>query len=135
MKKVVLYIAFVLLALVRTPRADDDFFDNLIVDEHMQQEVKNAIEKEKAQTSAGEILDKKPLELKIDADDQSKIKKSTKDAVLPIEREMAPFGLKWLASKDEILELQVKLTPYALAGRFCTIELPGKPQLSTLQCS
>lgn len=114
MKKVVLYAAFGLFALAHTARADDDFFDNLIVDEHMQQEVKNTIEKEKAQISAGEILDKKPLELKIDADDQSKITKSTKDAVLPIERELAPFGLKWLASKDEILELQVKLTPYAV---------------------
>ena len=74
MKKVVLYAAFGLFALAHTARADDDFFDNLIVDEHMQQEVKNTIEKEKAQISAGEILDKKPLELKIDADDQSKTK-------------------------------------------------------------
>lgn len=114
MKKVILFGLLTLTVAVKAPYADDDFFDNLIVDEQMQQEVKNTIEKEKAQVSAGQILDQKPLELKIDTSDEFKIKKATKDAVLPIEREMAPFGLKWLATKDEISELQVKLAPYAV---------------------
>ena len=111
MKKIVLCGLVALFSGVQAPKAEEDFFDNLIVDDEMKQEVKTNIEKENAQIKAGEILDQKPLQLKIDANNQFKVKKTTVEEIVPIEREIAPFGLKWLATKDEILELQVKLEP------------------------
>ncbi|MBO7605786.1 MAG: hypothetical protein J6S61_04920, partial [Elusimicrobiaceae bacterium] len=114
MKKIVLCGLVALFSGVQAPKAEEDFFDNLIVDDEMKQEVKTNIEKENAQIKAGEILDQKPLQLKIDANNQFKIKKTTVEEIVPIERELAPFGLKWLATKDEILELQVKLEPYTV---------------------
>jgi len=112
MKKIVLCGLVALFSGIQAPKAEEDFFDNLIVDDEMKQEVKTNIEKENAQIKAGEILDQKPLQLKIDANNQFKVKKTTVEEIVPIERELAPFGLKWLATKDEILELQVKLEPY-----------------------
>ena len=114
MKKIVLCGLVALFSVIHAPKAEEDFFDNLIVDDEMKQEVKTNIEKENAQIKAGEILDQKPLQLKIDANNQFKIKKTTVEEIVPIERELAPFGLKWLATKDEILELQVKLEPYTV---------------------
>ena len=114
MKKIVLCGLVALFSGIQAPKAEEDFFDNLIVDDEMKQEVKTNIEKENAQIKAGEILDQKPLQLKIDANNQFKIKKTTVEEIVPIEREIAPFGLKWLATKDEILELQVKLEPYTV---------------------
>ena len=114
MKKIVLCGLVALFSGIHAPKAEEDFFDNLIVDDEMKQEVKTNIEKENAQIKAGEILDQKPLQLKIDANNQFKVKKTTVEEIVPIERELAPFGLKWLATKDEILELQVKLEPYTV---------------------
>jgi len=119
MNKFILYLAFFALLGIQNARAQDDFFDNLIVDDAMKQKVKQNVEKEEAQIKAGEILDQKPLQLQIDNNAKVKMKEKEVEEILPevvppIIREPAPFGLKWLATKDEILALDVKLAPYAV---------------------
>ncbi len=89
--------------------AEDDFFDNLIVDQELKEKVNEEILKEDGQLKASEILEKKPIKLNIDQNLKLKVKEQSQEEIAPIVRDPAPFGLKWLATKNEILYLHVNL--------------------------
>ncbi len=114
MKKTVLWTFLLCFSMLNTSRAEDDFFDNLIVDEELKNQVETEINKEKAQATAAEILDQKPILLEIDGLSKIKKKDAAVEEIAPKPREPAPFGLKWLATKDEIIAQGVKLAPYSV---------------------
>jgi len=84
----------------------DDFFDGLIVSEEMKQDELG----QSGQLKAGELLNRKPMMLKVRK--QKVLKEdSREDSPAPVIREPAPFGLKWLATMEEIRYLHIRLTP------------------------
>jgi hypothetical protein len=90
--------------------AEEAFFDDLLVSKEMQQEMETDQERESGQLKAGELLDTRPVLLKIDP-----IKKSVKEETVtaepaPVILEPAPFGLKWLASIAQTREQDVLLS-------------------------
>lgn len=114
MKKLIyiLFLSFFIVpVVVQAEEEDGDFFDNLIVDESMKKEAEQIIEKSEGQMKASEILNKKPISLKMNEELKIKKEKVKEEELTPVVREPAPFGLKWLATKDEILYLKVKLIP------------------------
>ncbi len=110
MKKLFFSILGLFLSFNQTAKADDDFFDNLVIDDQIKQKIeeKEAIEQGKAKAS--EILDSKPIKLQIDSNSKLKIEEKVVEEVAPVVREPAPFGLKWLATQKEIEYQHVRLT-------------------------
>lgn len=90
-------------------KAQDDFFDNLIVDDEIKQKVEETIAKEEGKNKASEILDSKPLQLKMDENNKVKLRETKEEEIAPVVREPAPFGLKWLATVEEIKYMKVLL--------------------------
>lgn len=110
MKKLLLCLFFVFFSIKQQVKAQDDFFDNLIVDEQMKQDVEKEIAVEDGKNKASEILNTKPLKLQLDENLNVKLKQKEQNEII-IAREPAPFGLKWLATVDEIKYLNVVLKP------------------------
>ncbi len=111
MKKFFLFTIFVLAHTFSVHAEEEgDFFDNLIVDDELKQKVEENLAKEKAQFEAGEILDRKPIQLKIDENATLKMDETKVEEIVPVARQIGPFGLKWLATKKEIEDQGVKLT-------------------------
>ncbi|MBQ7660347.1 MAG: hypothetical protein IJS26_06415 [Alphaproteobacteria bacterium] len=110
MKKFLISLCFLSL-ISTTTLADDGFFDDIMADKALKEKTIEQNLKNEGQTTASEILDKAPIKIDIDSSLKPKIR-TQKDEQAPFTaRQAAPFGLKWLASKDEILYLNVRLTP------------------------
>ncbi len=109
MKKVFLSILSLFLTLNHNAKADDDFFDNLIVDDELKQKIEQKDAIEEGKNKASEILDSKPIKLQIDDNLKMKMEELNVEQVAPVVREPAPFGLKWLATKKEIEYQHVRL--------------------------
>lgn len=109
MKKVFLSILSLFLTLNHHAKADDDFFDNLIVDDELKQKIEQKDAIEEGKNKASEILDSKPIKLQIDDNLKLKMEELNVEQIAPVIREPAPFGLKWLATKKEIEYLHVRL--------------------------
>jgi len=112
MKKLFLSFLGLVFSFNHQAKAQNDFFDDLIVDEKMKQHIEQNIEKEDGKIKASEILDKKPLKLKIEENAKKIILRETKEEPESIVvREPAPFGLKWLATIEEIKYMKILLKP------------------------
>lgn len=85
---------------------EEDFFGDLMVSEEMKQ----AEKREEGQMSAGQILDRRPTKFKLDVN-KGRVKEAPKEESEVIVRDPAPFGLKWLATVNEIRYLHVYLKP------------------------
>lgn len=94
--------------------AEDDFFGGLIASEEMKEQITQEEEKQSGTMQAGKLLDSKPTFLKMDNRNRVQVKETTKEEVAEIVRDPAPFGLKWLATIDEIKYLHVRLTPFVV---------------------
>lgn len=108
------FISLCFLSLISTTTfAEDDFFADIISDKTLKEKTIEQNLKNEGQTTASEILDKKPIKIDIDPALKPKTRTQTQtDEQVPvIARQAAPFGLKWLATKEEILYLNVQLTP------------------------
>lgn len=113
MKKIFFSVLSLVFCLNHQAKAqEDDFFDNIIVDEQMKQKVQETIEKQEGQEKAAEILESKPLKLQIDENAKVKLREKENEDITPVVvREPAPFGLKWLATIDEIKYMKILLKP------------------------
>ncbi|MBR2299590.1 MAG: hypothetical protein IJ870_03330 [Alphaproteobacteria bacterium] len=113
MKKIFLSLFGLIFTINHPAKAEeDDFFDNLIVDEQMKQKVEQTIEMEESQTKASEILDRQPLKLEIGENAKINLRETKNEDIVPVPpREPAPFGLKWLATTDEIKYMKILLRP------------------------
>lgn len=87
--------------------AQDDFFDDLIVSDEIKQTVETKEAVASGQMQAGQLLESKPITLKVKIPQTDTMKK-TPEKTAQI-RQNAPFGLKWLATIDEIRQLNVTL--------------------------
>lgn len=103
-----LLLGLILLAgSVSIALAQEDFFGDLMIsDEMKQQEIRKA-----GQSAAGKLLESRPTKFKLDRN-KGRIKEVEKEEAAPIVREPAPFGLKWLATINEIRYLHVQLSPF-----------------------
>lgn len=105
MKKSVL--GLLMAGMIVSPAyCEEDFFGDLMVSDEMKQEEK----REQGQMSAGKILDRRPTKFKIDVN-KGRVKEAPKEEAETIIRDPAPFGLKWLATINEIRYLHVYLKP------------------------
>ena len=112
MKKIFLSLLGLIFAFQpSSTKAEDDFFDNLIVDDEIKQKVEETNAKEKRKNKASEILNSKPLQLKMDENNKVKLRQTEEEEIAPIVREPAPFGLKWLATVEEIKYMKILLKP------------------------
>lgn len=109
MKKFFISLCFLSL-IPTTTLSEDGFFDDLIADNTLKEKKIEQNLKNEGQTTASEILDKAPIKINIDSSLNPKIRTQKDDQSSFVARQAAPFGLKWLATKDEILYLNVKLT-------------------------
>lgn len=109
MKKLFFYV-FLAVLFAGFEVSADDFFGDIIVSEELKEDARTEKSLQEGQITAGKILDSKPIVLKIDKV-KGRIKETTKEIIEPIVRESAPFGLKWLATIDEIRYLNVRLQP------------------------
>ena len=110
MKKPFFYLLSLLLIYCTTLKAEDDFFDDLIMTDEIKQQAQENIGRMEGQLKAGEILDQKPIKLHIDENAKIKVKEEKIEEAQPQTYEIAPFGLKWLAPKSEIEYMKVILT-------------------------
>ncbi len=112
MKKHLFYI-FILLLASSEPTlvsAQNDFFDDLVMTDEIKQQAQEDIGRMEGQLKAGEILDQKPIKLRIDENAKIQVKEDKNKEVITQVYEIAPFGLKWLAPKSEIEYMKVILT-------------------------
>ena len=110
MKKPFFYLLSLLLIYCTTLKAEDDFFDDLIMTDEIKQQAQENVGRMEGQLKAGEILDQKPIKLHIDENAKIQVKEDKNKEVITQVYEMAPFGLKWLAPKSEIEYMKVILT-------------------------
>lgn len=106
MKKILTGLFIILLSFAHSVYAADDFFDGLIVSEEMKKEELGQSGTEQAR----KLLESKPTVLKVQ-NKKVRFKEAAPEEAAPIIRAPAPFGLKWLATVDEIKYLSVRLRP------------------------
>jgi len=110
MKKLFYSILMSATALSFNVKANDDFFDDIMVTEEMKTEAKEDKTIEKGQMDAAKLLESKPKMLKIAKQKKKiRIEKETVDKADPIVYEPAPMGLLWLAPISEIEYIKVNL--------------------------
>jgi len=91
-------------------RAEDDFFDQLIISKEDQKQIQDKIQDKENRNKASDILDRKLIDIKFQQKHPQKTLKERRNVFL----DAAPFGLLWLATQQEIENHNVKLTPKAI---------------------
>ena len=112
MKKILwLFIIFEALFSFKV-RAENDFFDDLIIDSQNKKQIEDDIQLQEGKVKASEILDKKLMDLKFEQKKKEAEQKEVEPEPDPAELYVpAPFGLYWLAPIDVIKKIGVVLTP------------------------
>lgn len=100
------------IAICSVAKAEDDFFNDLMVNEDMKEEIKEEQTVEKGQLDAAKLLESRPKMLQIQKQKKKiKVKETTVKEAAPIIYEQAPFGLLWMAPIKEIEYMKVALEP------------------------
>lgn len=116
MKKILSLVILSSVMFSSAVRAENDFFDDLIIDSQHKKQIKENIQIEEGKVKASELLDKKLMDLKFEQKrKEAEEKKDVEPEPDPAELyEAAPFGLFWLAPIDVIKKIGVVLTPKSI---------------------
>lgn len=116
MKKFLSLVMLSSVMLSSAAKAENDFFDDLIIDSQHKQEIEENIQIEEGKVKASELLDKKLMDLKFEQKrKEAEEKKDVEPEPDPAELyEAAPFGLFWLAPIEVIEKIGVVLTPKSI---------------------
>ena len=100
------------IAVCSVAKANDDFFNELMINEEMKEEIKEEKTIEKGQLDAAKLLESRPKMLQIEKQNKKiKVRETTVKEAAPIIYDPAPFGLLWMAPIKEIEYMKVALEP------------------------
>ena len=100
------------IAVCSVAKANDDFFNELMINEEMKEEIKEEKTVEKGQLDAAKLLESRPKILQIEKQKKKiKVRETTVKEAAPIIYDPAPFGLLWMAPIKEIEYMKVALEP------------------------
>ena len=115
MKKLFYGIFASMFAFISVAKANDNFFNDLMLTDDMKEEIKEEKSAEKSTLDAAKLLESRPKMLKIKKQKKKiKVEEEIVKETAPIIYEPAPLGLLWLAPVSEIEYIKVKLTPVEL---------------------
>jgi len=107
MKNILCPVVMLLTLFSVKAKAENDFFDELIIDHENQKKLEEEIKIEESKVKASQVLDQKLMDLKF----EQKKKEAEENQEEKVVYDSAPFGLLWLAPQKEIEKLGVVLTP------------------------
>lgn len=115
MKKLFFGIFAGLFAFNTSVKANDNFFNDLMLTEDMKEEIKEEKSIEKSTLDAVKILESRPKMLKMKKQKKKiRVEEEAVKEAAPVVYEQAPLGLLWLAPVSEIEYIKVNLTPVEL---------------------
>ena len=108
--KNILCLSVILLTMFSLKaKAENDFFDELIIDHENQKKLEEEIKMEESKVKASQMLDQKLMDLQFEQ--KRKDAEDKQNGIEKVVYDPAPFGLLWLAPQKEIEKLGVVLTP------------------------
>ena len=90
-------------------KAENDFFDELIIDHENQKQLQEEIKMEESKVKASQMLEQKLMDLKFEQKKKEVEEKQNEEE--KVFYDPAPFGLLWLAPQRKIEKLGVVLKP------------------------
>lgn len=109
MKNILCFVVMFLTMFSLKAKAENDFFDELIIDRENQKQLEEEMKMEESKVKASQMLDQKLMDLKFEQ--KRKEAEENQNGEEKVVYEPAPFGLLWLAPQKEIEKLGVVLTP------------------------